>query len=572
VILIATPKNRSNLAKFTDLQWVYIGSYQGKGQTKGLLDQQKRRFIGRDIEEIVDFARDNFVDSIGKISQYQDDKILWYSSRMASKSMSQTSMFHQYVYLKLLEKFLGDSDTDTLLVTDDDELVSNIKKAMPENVRVLSQDRLYRKKIFERIKGVLRILRLVLLWFFFHLLKNKKLSDFNLLIHTWIDDRTFAKLPEFNDSYLGDLGKFLTARGYSVGRLSPLRPPLKSILKLRKWFENIIHPLSYLTLSDLIRCVFTKFTVAFDKDTLSDIKDSETLSTLVQSEIEKENNSKKYLDYLVLFYAYKKIASRIKNETSIIYPFENQPWEKMLNLAFDKKNRLGYQHSTIPFNWLDYQVSQHEKATPLPQTILTAGKKWLYFLKNYYKDTPMEEAGAIRYAYLFNKEVAQKQQISHLPPCIVVALPISSSISLSMLKQLLNSLEKNKTLSNYILIIKPHPYLPKQAQLREDFTKYKNCQFSSQSINELLENCGLLITSGSTVAFESIFFGVKTLYFIPEEISLGLEHFIKDHLFIAYEEDFSGKLEEALESTNYPEVDIKEYFVPPNYEKFLKYL
>ena len=285
----------------------------------------------------------------------------------------------------------------------------------------------------------------------------------------------------------------------------------------------------------------------------------------------KENRSKAYLRNLLLFYSYKNLASRLSKNVPIIYPFENQPWEKVLNLAFVKFNRIAYQHSVVPSNWLDYRVSKYEYGAPVPKTILTTGKKWSLFLKEYYDNSIIEEAGAIRFAYLFNMARKQSKTSVNRSKSIVVALPISPGLSLLLQKQLLNSLEK-VSLMDYTINIKPHPYLPKFARLEDAFAQFKNCQFTRKRINELFKDCALMITSGSTVTFESVLSGIKTLYFVPEEVSSGLEGFIREHLFLAYEEDFFEKLKEALQSTRYPKVEIEDYFSPPNYNVFLKYL
>ncbi len=378
-------------------------------------------------------------------------------------------------------------------------------------------------------------------------------------------------MPEFNDSYLRDLGKFLTDRGYRVVRLGPLSFRLRYIFRLKKWFTNIVYPLSYLTFADLIRSIFTKFSVTINDNDLVNTKDLKILNILANNEMVKENRLKTYLDYLLLFYSYRNLSSIVKGNVSIIYPFENQPWEKMLNLAFVKLNRIAYQHSTIPFNWLDYRVSRYEEEIPVPRVILTSGKKWSVFLRDYYKESIIEEAGAIRFSYLFNMVKRQEKITNHQAKCIVVALPMSPSISISLQRQLLKCLDKIG-LTDYIIKIKTHPYLPKSAYLKDAFSQHKNCRSDKASINELFKDCALMITSGSTVAFESILSGVKTLYFIPEEVSLGLEHFIKEYIFIAYEENFLEKFEEALKSPQYPKVNIEEYFSQPDYNVFLRHL
>ena len=87
-------------------------------------------------------------------------------------------------------------------------------------------------------------------------------------------------------------------------------------------------------------------------------------------------------------------------------------------------------------------------------------------------------------------------------------------------------------------------------------------------INELLKDCEVLITSGSSAIFEAIFAGIKTLYVIPEGFSLGSERFIKNHVLVAYEKDFYARLQEIVSSPKFPDVDINEYFSPPNYNQF----
>ena len=122
------------------------------------------------------------------------------------------------------------------------------------------------------------------------------------------------------------------------------------------------------------------------------------------------------------------------------------------------------------------------------------------------------------------------------------------------------------------VIIKPHPYLPKNGQLKNQFLSYGNCEFSDKSMSALLEDCGLLITTESSVIFESVFLGIKTLYFVPEQFSIGLESFLKEYLFVAYEQDFLSKLSDALSSSSRPSAELERFFSEPSYDTFLECL
>lgn len=557
-----------NLKAFSNLIWVYIGSYKGPECAKSILKEAKRRFIAEDIEDIADSIRDNFVDYIGKLSCQQSNKVTWYSSPMASKSICQTTMFHQYIYQKLLESLL-EEERDILIVTDDIELLDNIRKVQPEKIRVLGKRNSCRKKLRERARGYREVLRYILFWCICQFLKNRHLQKFDILIHSWIDERTFANPPKFVDPYFMDLEDILSKSGYRVGRLTSQRLPLRYIHRLQTRFSNIVYAFSYLTFGNLLKAIFSKFTIDINDEGLDGIKDLNILKALTENEISKENLSKNYSYYLLLFYSYKGLTARISKKISVIYTFENQPWEKMLNLAFAKFNRIAYQHTTIPYNWLDYRVSRYEKEVPLPNVILSAGKEWTSFLKINYNNLTIEDAGLLRFSYLFDKK--QKEQAHSQKKDIIVALPITPTISIPLQKQLLGFLKKN-SLPDYIIKIKRHPYLPRYAYLESAFAGYKNCRFVGENISQLLKNCVLFIGYDSSILLEPILSGIKTLCFIPEDLSFGLEHFMRKYLFVAYEKDFSEKLEEALKSPIYPDADIDEYFSRPNYSIFLEYI
>ena len=565
MVLAVNPRDIALLKNASQFPWVYIGSYKGLERVKPVLEQSKRRFIAQDIEKIVSSVRDNFVNYIGKLSQKQSNKILWYSSCMASKSISQTSIFHQYVYLKLLEQFAKTDSHNIVVVTDDVELLENIQKIKIKNIIVLSNGFFFMKKLCARGKGYLKTFRYILLWYIAKVLRNPQLNRFDVFIHTWIDERTFSNLPHFTDPYLGDLGDVLTREGAAVARLIFPSTPLKYLLKLPRHFTDIVYPLSYLTLSDLLKNILRRFSITVNDVGGEDMKDVEILGVLVNNEIVKENRSRTYLDYLIAFYSYKSMNGGIKPDSSLIYPFENQPWEKMLNLAFGHLNRVAYQHTAIPYNCLDYHSSMYEEM-PLPQTILTVGRKWFTFLKQQYPAVVIEDAGAIRFSYLFHNKHNMSSGKN-----IIVALPISPSIAIALQRQILRVLG-NISLGDYIIKIKPHPRLKKNAVLEKEFTQYKNCQFVNQSIHELLKECMMLVTSGSAVTFESLLLGRKTLYFLPEEISWGLEHFVRDSLCIADEDDFLEQFRSVLDSACSPNVNIDEYFSPSDYTVFLKHI
>lgn len=569
MVLVIDARDRVNLKKFSGLKWIYIGTFPGLVRARLSLKEENRIFIGKEIESITDKVRDNFVEYIGKLSGVQKNRVIWYSSRIASKSVSQTSMFQEYVYLKLLEHY-GKEKEDILAVVDDQNLIATLCQVDIKEIKVLHNHVINAEAFFNKLRDRLKILRYFFLWVFVRLLRKRRIDKFQVFIHGWVSNKVFANLPKYTDLNLGDLEDLLTKNGYLVGRLVPLYLPVKYIWRLNRSFSNVIFPLAYLKLKDFIGSLFTMFSITYLNQNDNSINDLEILRVLTKNEITKEAHSPYFLNYLMSYYAYKSMGEAADKNANFIYPFENQPWEKVFNLALEKFNRIGYQHSTIGSNWLDYRVSRYENSlVPLPKTVLTVGKKWSSLLREYYQAPVISEAGAIRYQYLFD---GLKEKISNRESKkIVVGLPISPSISLSIQKLILNALDHGR-FKEYEFKIKTHPYLPESLVLYGSFSRFKNCSFVNDSINSLLADCALFITSSSSVVFESVFSQVKTLYFLPEEVSYGHEHLIRDQIFIAYEEDFIDKLEAALDSHRYPSVKMEEFFSSPNLNVFLDFI
>ena len=127
---------------------------------------------------------------------------------------------------------------------------------------------------------------------------------------------------------------------------------------------------------------------------------------------------------------------------------------------------------------------------------------------------------------------------------IVVCLNLLRSQSISLQRRLLDFLKINN-LTDYNIKIKPHPW-SKNFCLKKEFSKYKNCEFVDTSMEELLKDCFLLITISGSVLFESVFSGIKTMCFIPEEPSTDLEYWLKEDLIKVYSDDFSQKVQNCL--------------------------
>lgn len=568
MLYIYHPKNITIAHKDSCLEWMYLGSNEGLEHTLGILDRALRKYLGQDIESEADSIRDNFIDFIGKISSQQENKLLWYSSAVASKSVSQSTIFEQYVYLKLIER-LSQENKEYILITDNVELLHNLREMSIGVCEVASSSK--PRSYVRHFKNAYKIGKYFILYFLCKILfRTNTIAHADVFIYSPINEKVFSRLPMYEDPYFGTLEAILLKRNFNVFRITPLGESLRNILKIKKLFKHIISPYVFLTLSKLIKVITTKFVIAIDEEKISGIKDAKMLSYLLRNEERKENDSMLFREYLLYFYAFGGLNNVWNAEGTFIYIFENQPWEKMVNMAMKRRKMVGYQHIAIPINWLDYTISVFEKEMPLPSVILTTGDTWSTFLKKYYPQVTIETAGAIRLSYLWMHNRARRTLNAKE---IILPLPAYQTVSAALQRQILDMLgDQQSYLHEYTIKIKPHPYLCKRDILFEDFRRFSNCQIVEKDFSQLLDSPAAVICSCSTVVFEALLSGCKTLYFIPEELSEGTEFFIREYLVIAYQSNFQEQLRSVLKTENIPAVNKDEYFSSPNYEVFLKYL
>lgn len=534
------------------------------------LDPSKRVFLGRLISNFAKILRVNFADYIGKIGEYQDDALLWYSSRMASKSVSQSSMFQYYLYCKVAES-LASSGKDSILLTDN-----------PELLRVFGLLAIPGTKVFggipalhslrdaaKRVKHSLRLAKYVFFWIFLKIFyKKPDPNGFRALIYSWIEDSVFSGTSTYNDRFFPGLEGFCSGKGLKTGRFTVPFVSFRFFLKLRKHFDSMMLSLGYLDLKGLFTAFTTKFKVFIPNVGFEGINDRNYLDILLGFEERSENNTKVYRIYLLFYHSFLCLSRRFTRPIPIIYMFENQPFEKMLNLAFKDNPRIGYQHTIIPGNWLDYHLSAFEKNVPLPTLIITSGKRWTEILNAHFSDrTKIIEGGALRYKHIMDVKARNAENGD-----IVVALPAYADVARSLQEQMLKTLDSDKFFSGFSIKIKTHPFLPDFAVMKRLFDRHANCGFTLEPVSSLLDNCRLLITSATTVAYESVICGIKTVYLIPESFSDGTEQYIREHLNICFENDFTETVKKALTGGDRPSAISSEYFSKPDYNVFYKSL
>lgn len=553
----------SRAGTYRELPWAQLACPAFTEADLTAFRRENKFSVAELIRDVADEVRQNFIDFVGRLAESQTDKVVWYSSCLASKSVSQTDIFHQYVYMKLVEK-LACHDQERVLVTGSDALVWHLSRQRPANVTVVSAAGALHP-LPPRRRGVLKRLRYAAQWLQMVLRAKPELRDADCLLHTWIDERLFRSSPEEGDPYFGDLARYLSQEGRRVVRMGPLAVKGAMVRRMEQSYPGTVWPLAYLPLRMMWRCLWEPFRVRMNPEMFGSLSDQELLMHLVGHEVEKENRVRNYFVYLLYYRSYRELAKRLPRELCVIFPYENQPWEKMLNLALPGVRRIGYQHSTIPVNWLDYYTSADEVNEPRPDLVLTAGPCWTDFIRASNKHVTVREAGSFRYRYLW--EQGPQPAPADGRKDILIALPLDPVTALGLQEQLLQLLADAR-FESYRFRIKPHPQLSARYVKADRLRAYAHCEITDTPIAELLSECALCVTVDSTVVLESVLLGVRSIAYLPEDLTQGMEYFVKDEAYPASEADFCEVFAAALQADKRPSADARYYFTPVRYDLF----
>ena len=204
------------------------------------------------------------------------------------------------------------------------------------------------------------------------------------------------------------------------------------------------------------------------------------------------------------------------------FPLENCPWERMLTHAVHERRAgpvLGAQHSTIrptDFRYFDDPRTWTDPETLPFQPDRVAGNGESACSQWRAAGVPERRLGqieALRYLYLAGQE---KAKIDGRPRHLLVVTSFFKDETEAHL-QLLAEAEDQGLLADFDVTVKPHPYLPVEARLRELLgERAERFAFSTVPVAEALASCPLVWASNSTtVALEAAVKGLPVMVMQP---------------------------------------------------------
>ena len=342
--------------------------------------------------------------------------------------------------------------------------------------------------------------------------KYEIFENVNIGVFTYIDG-TDRRL---NDPYFGNLldeikrnrpELKLVYYGYVY---SPIKDRINYLRTVEKhlWFPIF----SFLKESD-ISWLFNKVVLELTnpKYDLDPIEEKGFYPNLIIKEVILEDISFGYINNLVMYL----VGCRIRESNSIkrlIYPFENKSLEKCLLLGLNGSiETIGYQHSSITPRHFSFLMGKEEiKVTPIPDKIITSGavtKDWLINNGNF-PGKRIIVGCSLRYKHNYiDKSNFFEAESAKL------FLALSSSK-----EELYNGVRFLRELKNLnprlILRLRTHINFPLNLLPTEMFNWVnKNIEIRQEtSLNENFEWADITLYVSSTVAVESLMYGVPVIH------------------------------------------------------------
>jgi len=584
---------RFSKGKPLSCHWFYLGKNERQDrQIETRLGKQNRWKLEGRLHRVCAELRQPFLDFVAEVGTLQRDPIVWWSSRFSWKMGTASDFFLLLCYLKLAQEIVQESlerKVDLLILVEDPWLLHQLKENLKDlhpDVRVEARVWLSREKVKALFLGLAKRAWWLLL------------TGRNLFRQRRVWPRERAKIPHppqptvaifstplgsslrenagWEDPYLPGLDELLREWGYRIVRFSSPEASgfEQELAKRASYFQPLI---LHATWAGLWRSLFAFWWPRWPEPLRVQ---GLSIKKLVEREWWMEVG-RASLSYLRMFYECFQGMLRQGQWQWIVYPYENQPWEKMVALcAKDRGVRTaGILAGFVSNYYMPYFLGAGEaKEMPLPDVICTSGPYIQRILAE--GGNPSHRlimCGSVRYHSL--APLAQGNSNGRLPPVslseILVALPIDPWMARHLLEAIRVAFPMGGRKEGLRFHIRPHPMCPIDTD-QIGFPVHR-VPSNFQDVHQVLQACGLVLFTGTALGFEALAMGRAVLRYrsellLPdgnedvygEKIPVCSDDTLREAVLTLVQNgpaDGSGELAQLV---------VPQLFAPLNYEKLKK--
>lgn len=542
--IISSPSRRSvkrilkrmNGKKF---RWVYFGEDVLKTiSIDGTIRDKGQRFeIAGLLQETAKSLRRPYIDYIGKLSR-RKNSLRWWASSISEKSPYNSKTFLHACYIKTCVDILKKYPDESFVLFVEKRAV---RRALLKNIAVgnLEHTGDAGGSIREDLKD-LKELILYTGWFLLSSIYRIAIAKYAyrmqrrvgpqrspVLIYTWADKRSFDEKGAYRENYFGKLPEYLKRDGKNViivPRILSAVPYRDTVNNMTKSNRVFLIPHAFISTLD-VGGVFFATLINKPKKTSYPKFENIEISELIYEDLKNDWIGARVAFDLLLYHFVRRLKEKHVSVDTVIYPYENQIWEKVLCTAmrefYPSAYLIGYQHTTIFTMYLNYFFSKQEvDIIPSPDKIITNGRRPKdAFIESGYPEEKVVQGGAIRYAHPLKPGVGGRRKKGD-KPVILVTTSISESDAVELIWKILKAYAHR---SEYRILIKCHPYMPfEKISGRLDVKLPTHFAVSDRPVAELLKESDVLLYTSSTTCVEAIAAGVPVVH-VGSDLMIDLD-------------------------------------------------
>lgn len=504
--------------------WVFLGKdVNRRVAVARALGEEARIHLNGRLHLIAERLRQPFLDFIAELGRLQSDQLGWWSSSCSWKDVERSDLFllicYEHLACALLREFEG-HDRGLIIVIEDPWLFRQLREVHGDSqkIRFHGTSWMWLDGLRALIMGIgaravwsmrLFLSHLKQRWFWPRSKSESVLPC--IALYSYPQERSLHGTDGWVDPYLGDLDKLLAKSGYSVLRFSP--PEVGGFERALAQRAHYFAPLVlWMRPVSVIRSLFASWHPVWPHD--PQVGGLPIRRLLVRDwRLDRWRSS--YLLFHVFFDCVTRFleARRIK---AIIFPYENQPWEKMLVLASQSRRvpTIGYQHGggLSRFLLCYFHGSREMEWAPLPDIVVASGSYSYELLAN--GGIPAQRlvmGGNLRHQYLWNARncVPPPQAVGCVR--ILVALPVEPVLGQHLICALKRAFPDGGLHDGIEFAIRAHPMCP----VTEKMLGWP-ATILAGTFEEALRVCSFVLYTGSTTGMEALAMGLKVLRYRSE--------------------------------------------------------
>ncbi len=511
-----------------------------------------------DISEKVFFYKKklekDYLTNIETLNYHYKDNISYIFSDLSWRSYFVKDPFIHIIYYFILSEYIKNENDDISVFIESEELLRFIKSTITAEYFIVTPK--------NKLKNFFRPLFYVFKLFSSKIRYSRHKTDYTsaeVLLYSFPLERNFTSNCGWKDGFLGNLYDDIKKMNINIFRFSPLEPNNfeKELFERKDYLVPLIH---YFQLSDILKILFVKYNTPKNLDDIE----------LRVDNIEFNSFYKQYIDIFLesnqffIRYSFHLLFERLLLNTRpkiVIYPYENQPWEKSINVICEKHSvkSIAIQHSLL-CNDMYYLYNKGLFKAFLPSYILSNATYGTEVIREMNDEANLITIGTKRHVYTYDKYKARDARKIYN-----IAITFSSTYELFDIVKLLNT--KYDQINAYTFYLKPPPE-PYSSQMYKAYLTLENeIRFNhffvkNETLEEIFDTCDTIVFISTTVGLEAYIENKITIrYSTSTNYDLNLTEKIKNGIYFAKYNNFIDILKVAIEQNiDNEKIDIEYFF------------